>query len=324
MLASTLVLSVTVAARLANDVGAQSPNQPGVPPEARAVAFLAREVPRWRADEGCYSCHNNGDGARALMMAARAGYDVAAPIADTLAFLARPRDWESGPRGPMEDKVLSRIQFALALTTAVEGRLAPAAALADAARRVAADQQADGSWRLDASGSLGSPATYGTALATWAARRSLAAADHADFAAPVERADAWLRARRPQAVVDAAAVALAFAASAEARSVQARDRARAQLLAWQAPNGAWGPYADVRAEPFDTAIAVLALAAMPSTGDSAAAIARGRTYLRAAILADGSWPETTRPAGQQSYAQLISTSAWATMALLELRDRPRD
>ncbi|MEX0713581.1 MAG: hypothetical protein WD278_14585 [Pirellulales bacterium] len=33
-------------------------------------------------------------------------------------------------------------------------------------------------------------------------------------------------------------------------------------------------------------------------------------------LEDGSWPETTRPAGGQSYAQRISTTAWATIALL--------
>jgi hypothetical protein len=34
-------------------------------------------------------------------------------------------------------------------------------------------------------------------------------------------------------------------------------------------------------------------------------------------LADGSWPETTRPAGQSSYAQRISTTAWALLALFE-------
>jgi hypothetical protein len=36
-------------------------------------------------------------------------------------------------------------------------------------------------------------------------------------------------------------------------------------------------------------------------------------------LADGSWPETTRPAGQASYAQRISTTAWALLALIEAR-----
>ncbi|MFO1532763.1 MAG: ArsA-related P-loop ATPase, partial [Thermoplasmatota archaeon] len=34
---------------------------------------LAREVPRWSAENHCYSCHHNGDAARALYAAARAG-----------------------------------------------------------------------------------------------------------------------------------------------------------------------------------------------------------------------------------------------------------
>ena len=37
-------------------------------------------------------------------------------------------------------------------------------------------------------------------------------------------------------------------------------------------------------------------------------------------LDDGSWVETTRPSGAQSYAQRIATTAWATLALLATRD----
>ena len=49
------------------------------------------------------------------------------------------------------------------------------------------------------------------------------------------------------------------------------------------------------------------------------AIARGREYLVRRQLPDGSWVETTRPSGQESYAQRISTSAWALLAVLETR-----
>jgi hypothetical protein len=35
-------------------------------PEQRAIDYLAREVPRWSAGNHCYSCHNNGDGARLI------------------------------------------------------------------------------------------------------------------------------------------------------------------------------------------------------------------------------------------------------------------
>src|SRR5262249_25750881 len=34
--------------------------------EERAVAYLVREVPLWSQENHCFSCHNNGDGARAL------------------------------------------------------------------------------------------------------------------------------------------------------------------------------------------------------------------------------------------------------------------
>jgi hypothetical protein len=46
---------------------------------------------------------------------------------------------------------------------------------------------------------------------------------------------------------------------------------------------------------------------------------QGRAYLIRAQLPAGGWPETTRPSGFQSYAQHISTSGWATLALLKTR-----
>jgi hypothetical protein len=39
-------------------------------------------------------------------------------------------------------------------------------------------------------------------------------------------------------------------------------------------------------------------------------------YLIDQQQADGSWAETTRPSGGESYAQRISTTAWALLALL--------
>src|SRR5947209_3480240 len=65
-------------------------------PEGRAVAFLVREVPRWHAQNHCFSCHNNGDAARALLAAQRASYAVpAAALQDTLGWLAKPAGWDS-------------------------------------------------------------------------------------------------------------------------------------------------------------------------------------------------------------------------------------
>lgn len=48
-------------------------------------------------------------------------------------------------------------------------------------------------------------------------------------------------------------------------------------------------------------------------------IQRGRTFLITTQQSDGSWSATTRPSGGQSYAQQMSTTGWATLALLATR-----
>jgi hypothetical protein len=53
-----------------------------------------------------------------------------------------------------------------------------------------------------------------------------------------------------------------------------------------------------------------------------AMIRRGRAFLTAGQRPDGSWPETTRPPGGDSYAQRLSTTGWATLALLATTDAP--
>src|SRR5215208_5730870 len=80
--------------------------QPGaVRPEARAVAFLVREVPRWKSENDCYSCHNNGDAARALIAAAARGFTVGAAMDDTLDWLRRPAGWNKNKTtGGIDDK----------------------------------------------------------------------------------------------------------------------------------------------------------------------------------------------------------------------------
>jgi hypothetical protein len=295
---------------------AQSPAAPQTP-EARAVGYLTAEVPRWRREHPCYSCHNNGDAARALIAAARRGHPLNGALDDTLTWLQHPERWDAvAVGGGVDDKPLAHIQFAGALASAVDAGLAPRSALDAAARIVAADQQADGSWTLDSSQSVGSPATYGTALATWSARRTLRQAGGPALAPAIERADRWLRAVATPNVLDSAALVLALADAADAAGQRARARALDLLMRAQAPDGGWGLYETSPSEPFDTAVAMLALVEFGRSPAPLAAIARGRQYLIERQSADGSWPETTRPAGQESYAQRISTAGWATLALL--------
>jgi hypothetical protein len=309
ILVSVLAAAMAVSVRV--QVGRSTPDLK----VRRAVAYLSAEVPRWHAEHGCYSCHNNGDAVRALIRARQLGFETSTAIADTIAFLSRPSEWADNSRGgEFDDQALARIQFAAALTDAVAAGLLPRTRLADAAALVVADQQPDGSWRLDASGSLGSPATYGTALATWAARRTLVAAGRPGLRPAIARADAWIRSLSPTAAPDLAAVLLVLAGAQDDAGAALRSRAQETLLANQHASGGWGPYPTVRPEPFDTALAVIALSEQTQSPRLAAAIARGRAYLIGSMQEDGSWLETTRPAGQQSYAQRISTTAWALLA----------
>ncbi|MDP7691592.1 MAG: hypothetical protein QGG89_07100 [Vicinamibacterales bacterium] len=105
-------------------------------PEARAISFLSAEVPRWPTKNNCFSCHNNGDAARALYTAVGMGYEVEAEaLRDTTAWLQEPEAWDDNALGlEFADKKLARIQFAGALGDAmVAGAISDPTPLADAA-----------------------------------------------------------------------------------------------------------------------------------------------------------------------------------------------
>ena len=172
------------------------------PAEARAVAYLAGEVPAWRRDHPCYSCHNNGDAARALVAAwqparrcsrgprrhAAAGSRTGAMGDATAAAKAAPTTsaWRASSSRTRRRRLTRR-------------RWCRKTAVDAAAAIVAADQQPDGSWRLDSSDSIGSPATYGTALATVFARRTLIASGLPALAGAHRRAEPLARTgRSPQ------------------------------------------------------------------------------------------------------------------------------
>jgi hypothetical protein len=288
-------------------------------PEDRALAYLAREVPRWSAEHKCYSCHNNGDGARALYTAARFGKQVPqAALADTNRWLARPDGWDhNGGEGPLNDRKLARLQFTASLAAAVEaGLIKEREPLAKAAAAVAYAQEKDGSWLVVEDGTLGGATTHGNTLASALARRSLLRADAQRYAKAVERADAWFRKLEVKSVLDAAAVLLALGSAGDAAARAQRRRCLDLVRKGESKDGGWGPYVSSASEVFDTALVVLALASQPETEEITAMTRRGRAYLIRSQQPDGSWEETTRPGGRESYSQRLSTTGWATLALL--------
>ena len=273
-------------------------------PAERGLRYLSMEVPKWRVDNGCFSCHNNGDGARALYAARRGGADT---LKETNAWLTTPDKWDQArSESPNSDKRLARMQFSAALAAAVtSGAVKDRHALRTAVEYLLPLQSPDGAWEIEDEGeAAGSPVTWGTTLATHMVRSALITADDQRFAEAIKRAGEWLRKTTPRYTPDAAAVLLAF--PTDKGLVERFKRT-------QTSDGGWGAVASAPAEAFDTALVLLALNAADPANP---AIRRGREFLVRMQLPSGGWPETTRPSGSQSYAQHISTTAWATMALL--------
>lgn len=311
--------------------------------EARAVEFLQREVPAWSRDNGCFSCHNNGDAARALYASSRKGYRIpSGALADTTEWVAHPERWDHNKGDPgFSDKRLADVQFAASLGAAVEsGAVKDRQAMQVAARKVAQAQAEDGSWPIDVANPAGSPATYGATLATYLAWDVLKRAPSPEVFVALQKAEARLRLIKPESVPNAAVFLLLLAKESEGRAGSPLPAARPNafdgahgvarptspltmsldfLRRAQARDGGWGPYVDSPPEAFDTALALLALAEFRAEAGVPEMIQSDRQFLTTTQLPDGSWPATTRPPGGQSYAQQMSTTGWATLALLATR-----
>ena len=289
--------------------------------EVRAIEFLEREVPAWSRENGCFSCHNNGDAARALFAASESGYRIPrSTIADTTAWVTSPSKWNDNKGDPgFSDQRLADIQFTASLAAALEsGVTSNYQSLEAAAIRISQTQAANGSWPIDSANAVGSPATYGETLATLMAWDSLRRVSSPQIVNARQRAEQRLAAVKPDNVPNAAALLL-FQARSHADSPVARQRSLDFLRRAQTSDGGWGPYADSPPEAFDTALALLALAEFRSETGVVEIIQRGRKFLGVTQQPDGSWPATTRPSGGHSYAQQMSTTGWATLALLATR-----
>lgn len=254
-----------------------------------AIAYLEEEVPKWKRDNKCYSCHNNGDGARALFTAIRLNAGARRdPVEDTVQGLLKPESWEP--------KTLAAVQFGASLLAAERaGMMKDGAMIRRVAEMLVKAQSADGHWQVEEEKVTGAPATYGPEVGTALA---LEVVERAGMRESAGRARAWLQSRRVESSLAAAGVLMAGVRRGDAIESLARQ---------QLPNGSWVN------EPFDTAAAVIALV---RAGAEPERVKRGRAWLLD-HQSGGGWPSTTRPPGGDSYAQHISTTAWSVLALLE-------
>lgn len=133
LLFTLLVLGVVTSVSLGSQLDSEATA------EVKAIAFLAREVPAWSKNNGCYSCHNDGDAARALYAASRKGYAIPRGAFNaTTAWVSRPDKWEENKGDPgFSDKILSSVQFASSLLAAFEaGQVKDRQSLEVAARKL--------------------------------------------------------------------------------------------------------------------------------------------------------------------------------------------
>ena len=300
-------------------------------PETRAILWLAKEVPAWSREHGCRSCHNDGDGASALLAARAASIEFPEEaLKQGLPWLAVPEDWRSTKLGEDDPGgiLLARLQFSRALAAAAASGLAERAPLLRAAEKLAGDQLADGSWKGGSEDAVGSPTAYSRYLATETARSVLAVTGRHEDAR--RRAEAWLAGRAPVNVHQAAVLLVGASRKEKHPGDERIAESLALIRSGRSKDGGWGPYATSSPEVFDTALVLIGLARVlprlesDEKGRERAAevrewLRKGRERLVSLQEKDGSWRETTRPPGAESYAQRVSTTAWAALALIETR-----
>ena len=229
--------------------------------EARAVAYLSIEVPRWRREHPCYSCHNNGDATRALIAASARGHAVGDAIDDTLAWLATPERWDSNTSARRLGGSAARphpvCECARRDGGSGRARRTPSTGQPRCSSSISSD---DGSWRLSESQILGGATFYGT---------SLGDGDGAPQPRPRDRRTrARARWRRPARGCEHSSrcpcsmppsILLGLERDVDPAAVAQRREGPRRAEARPGPDGGWGPYVTSQSEPFDTALAVLAL-----------------------------------------------------------------
>lgn len=268
---------------------------------SKAVASLAVEVPKWRIENTCASCHNQGDAARALIEAHRQGFiDTTQPLESTLQWLSTPNSWKDN-YGAQEfnDPVLSNVQFANSLLVArLHWGERFSRALEEAAALIAKLQKSDGSWEIDGGATFASPITHGSILLTGTSVRILDSANRQTYNQPIERGEQWLARQQARNIVEASS--LLIATDQHPNFDAQRSECVKILVDAQGTDGGLGPHANAQAEVFDTALALLALAKTERNEKVQLAIENCARYLLKQQEESGMWPGTVRPSGIDS------------------------
>lgn len=285
-----------------------------------ATQYLEKEALSWQPDNACFSCHNNGDATRVLLEISETTRQFKdSRWNESLEWLDTPEKWKkASPTEVALSPALAIIQFGNAMLAAQQIGLLPVndSRFRSAAILTIESQHADGYWEIEPPGHLGSPGTYGNPLGTAMALRILKNSKVSKAGTAIQKSMEWITKMSLKSTIDLAAGIQILKNSDTSERLALVAQWRATLIQQQNDNGSWGPYASRFGEAFDTAVALLTLTPfLPSHPDYRRPLELGRSFLANTQEPSGGWTETTRPAGGTSYAQHISTSAWALSAL---------
>lgn len=285
-----------------------------------ATEYLEKEVLLWQPENACFSCHNNGDATRVLLeISENTRQFEDSRWNGSIEWLDSPETWKKASSTEVElSPALAIIQFGNTMLAAQQNGLLPASdtRFRSAAILIIESQHTDGYWAIEPPGHLGSPGTYGNPLGTAMALKILSNSHLSKAKTTIQKSMEWITQMNPRSTIDLAA-GIQILKNSETSERQALvAHWRRALIQRQNDNGSWGHYASRFGEAFDTAVALLTLAPfLSSHADYRRPLALGRLFLTNTQEPSGGWIETTRPSGGTSYAQHISTSAWALSAL---------
>lgn len=298
----------------------------------RGLAFLQKDVAKFRATKKCASCHEGTITVWALTEAQSQGYAIAPESLAEIAKWTRdgqlsgidlPRETPAGKRG-----LNTTALYLGMLDLAVPGQQAvPSDDLKRIASHLVRYQEADGAWSWSAAPAQNRPppvmeSDEVATLIGYLALEPRLSADSSEASAiraSRDRAAAWLEKSAAGDSNQAAALRLLLAA----RSGKSGKEFRHELDAFvkrQNSDGGWSPTKDLPSDAYSTGQALYFLR-LSGVKKDRTAIQRGVAFLVGQQRSDGSWLMTPRAhpgakpmkdPGPISYFG----SAWATMGLM--------
>ncbi len=157
----------------------------------RAFNYLLDESSNWSGENNCFSCHNNGDAVRALLAYQQEPHTFAGSSwRKLLKWFDQPGEWLKSPSDEFgESPILTFIQFGTARLAAQSGGLMAKNRVIESAiqEELLKSQSPEGYWKVEPEGHIGSPGTYGNALASFQAISILGTKQGKKFEADLER-----------------------------------------------------------------------------------------------------------------------------------------